>query len=189
MIGGLGGNLCCRLSTQQSLERVSLGVKFEEYVLARGIALVRFARLLTGDEHLAEDLVQDVLTRAYAQWRRVSELDRPDLYVRRMVVNGHHSWRRRLANHEIAVAAVRDSTTGRDTAAESAERDAVWRLVRQLSPRQRTVIVLRYYEDYDDATIADLLQCSAGTVRTQAKRALDKLQRLQSDLYAPMGDQ
>lgn len=161
---------------------------FDEYVLTRGVALVRFARLLTGDEHRAEDLVQDVLAKAYVHWRRVSELDRPDLYVRRMVVNAHRSWLRRLVNREIAVAAVQDSAAVRDAAAESAERDAVWRLVRQLSPRQRTVIVLRYYEDYDDATIAELLQCSQGTVRTQAKRALDKLQRLHPARHQPIGD-
>jgi RNA polymerase sigma-70 factor (sigma-E family) len=163
-------------------------VTFDEYVLTRGVALVRFARLLTGDEHRAEDLVQDVLAKAYVHWRRVSELDRPDLYVRRMVVNAHHSWLRRLVNREIAVAAVQDRAIARDAADESAERDALWRLVRQLSPRQRTVIVLRYYEDYDDATIAELLQCSPGTVRTQAKRALDKLQRLRPALHEPIGD-
>jgi RNA polymerase sigma-70 factor (sigma-E family) len=163
-------------------------VTFDEYVLTRGAALVRFARLLTGDEHRAEDLVQDVLAQAYVHWRRVSGLDRPDHYVRRMVVNAHHSWLRRLVNREIAVADVQDRATARDAAAESAERDALWRLVRQLSPRQRTVIVLRYYEDYDDATIAELLQCSPGTVRTQAKRALDKLQRLRPDLPEPIGD-
>jgi RNA polymerase sigma-70 factor (sigma-E family) len=163
-------------------------VTFEEYVLARGVALVRFARLLTGDEHQAEDLVQDVLAKAYVRWRRVGGLDRPDLYVRQMLINAHRSWRRRLTNREIAVAAVADRPTGRDAVAESAERDALWRLVRQLPPGQRTVIVLRYYEDYDDATIAELLQCSPGTVRTQAKRARDKLQRLQTDRYAPTGD-
>jgi RNA polymerase sigma-70 factor (sigma-E family) len=163
-------------------------VTFEEYVLVRGGSLVRFARLLTGDEHRAEDLVQEVLAKAYVHWRRVGGLDRPDLYVRRMLVNAHHSWRRRRANREVVVAAVQDAPTGRDTAAESAERDAVWRLVRQLSPRQRTVIVLRYYEDYDDTTIAEVLQCSPGTVRTQAKRALDKLQRLRAELTVPRGD-
>jgi hypothetical protein len=81
-------------------------VTFEEYVLVRGGSLVRFARLLTGDEHRAEDLVQDVLAKAYVHWRRVGGLDRPDLYVRRMLVNAHHSWRRRRANREVAVAAV-----------------------------------------------------------------------------------
>ncbi|MFI5843850.1 sigma factor [Catenuloplanes sp. NPDC051500] len=71
---------------------------FDEYVLARGPGLVRFARLLTGDEHRAEDPVQDVLASAYVRWRRVGGLDRPDLYVRRMVINTHLSWRRRLAS-------------------------------------------------------------------------------------------
>jgi RNA polymerase sigma factor (sigma-70 family) len=65
-----------------------------------------------------------------------------------------------------------------DTAPEIAERDVVWRLLLDLPARQRTVIVLRYYEDYDDATIAALLQCSQGTVRTHAKRALDRLHQI-----------
>lgn len=149
---------------------------FDEYALARGVALVRFARLLTGDEHRAEDLVQEVLAKAYVQWRRIGKQDRPDLYVRRMLVNAHHSWWRRAVNREIPVDAIGDAAGGRDTAGDSAERDALWRLVRDLPPQQRTVIVLRYYEDLDDATIAELLHCAQGTVRTQAKRALDKLQ-------------
>lgn len=161
---------------------------FEEYVLARGVALVRFARLLTGDEHRAEDLVQEVLATAYVRWRRISGADRPDLYVRRMLINANHSWRRRLMNREIAVDAISDSAGGRDAAAELAERDAVWQLVRQLPAKQRMVIVLRYYEDFDDATIAELLQCSSGTVRTQAKRALEKLQRLRTAQFAQTGE-
>jgi RNA polymerase sigma-70 factor (sigma-E family) len=148
---------------------------FEEYVLARGPALVRFARLLTGDEHRAEDLTQDVLARVYLHWRKIGNTDRPDLYVRRMLINAHHSWWRRRTNRELAHPDVGTDASGRDLAADAAERDALWRLVRELPPRQRTVIVLRYYEDYDDATIAELMHCSTGTVRTQAKRALDRL--------------
>jgi RNA polymerase sigma-70 factor (sigma-E family) len=150
-------------------------VTFEEYALARGAALVRFARLLTGDEHRAEDLVQDVLAKTYSAWHRIGLLEQPDLYVRKMVVNANTSWWRRAVNRELAVAEPAGTSTVEDTAAESAERDAIWRLVLQLPPRQRTVIVLRYYEDYDDATIAELMRCSTGTVRTHAKRALDKL--------------
>ena len=149
---------------------------FEEYVLARGAALVRFARLLTGDEHRADDLTQDVLARAYASWSKVVRADQPDLYVRRMLVNANHSWWRRRSNQEISTADPRERRETPDTADELVERDALWRLVRALAPRQRTVIVLRYYEDYDDATIAALMHCSTGTVRTQAKRALEKLQ-------------
>jgi len=153
-------------------------VTFEEYALARGAALLRFARVLTADEHRAEDLVQDVLAKVYASWRRISLLEHPDLYVRRMLVNAYTSWWRRAVNRELAVAEPAATSSVEDTASESAERDAIWRLVLQLSPRQRTIIVLRYYEDYDDATIAELMQCRPGTVRTQARRALAKLQHL-----------
>lgn len=152
---------------------------FEEYAFARGPALVRLARLLTGDEHRAEDLVQEVLAKVYARWGRVSRTDRPDTYVRRVLVNAHHSWWRRRSSQEIAVAAVAERPGATDEAAEIAERDALWRLVRDLPTRQRTVIVLRYYEDLDDATIAEILDCSTGTVRTHAKRALTALRERQ----------
>jgi RNA polymerase sigma-70 factor (sigma-E family) len=163
-------------------------VTFEEYVSARGVALIRFARLMTGDEHRAEDLVQDVLAKAYAGWRRIGALDQPDFYVRRMLVNANTSWWRRAVNREVAVAEPSGTGVVADSAAESAERDAVWRAVRQLPPRQRTVIVLRYYEDCDDATIAELMNCSPGTVRTHAKRALGKLQHLRPAFEAARGD-
>ncbi len=136
---------------------------------------MRFARLLTGDDHRAEDLVQDVLAGAYVRWRRIGGMARPDLYVRRMLVNAHHSWWRRRSSTEVMVAAVRDHPARLDQATDAAERDAMWRLVIALPLRQRTVIVLRYYEDYDDVTIAEVMRCSAGTVRTHAKRALATL--------------
>ncbi|WP_422736558.1 SigE family RNA polymerase sigma factor [Micromonospora sp. WMMD729] len=152
---------------------------FEEYAFARTSALVRLARLLTGDEHRAEDLVQDVLARAYARWGRISRTDQPDAYVRRMLVNAHHSWWRRRSSREVSVADVLDRAGDVDEAAGVAERDALWRLVRDLPARQRTVIVLRYYEDLDDTSIAEILACSTGTVRTHAKRALTALRRRQ----------
>ncbi|RAO27454.1 RNA polymerase sigma-E factor [Micromonospora noduli] len=152
---------------------------FEEYAFARTSALVRLARLLTGDEHRAEDLVQDVLARAYARWGRISRTDRPDAYVRRMLVNTHNSWWRRLSSREISVAAVLDQAGDVDEATGVAERDALWRLVCDLPARQRTVIVLRYYEDLDDTSIAEILACSTGTVRTHARRALAALRQRQ----------
>ncbi|MCG5442887.1 SigE family RNA polymerase sigma factor [Micromonospora sp. NIE79] len=152
---------------------------FEEYAFARTSALVRLARLLTGDEHRAEDLVQEVLARAYARWGRISRTDRPDAYVRRMLVNTHNSWWRRRSSQEISVAAVLDRAGEVDEAAGVAERDALWRLVCDLPARQRTVIVLRYYEDLDDTSIAEILACSTGTVRTHAKRALAALRQRQ----------
>jgi RNA polymerase sigma-70 factor (sigma-E family) len=163
------------VSTHGHRHRVQWGVTFEEYAYARGPALIRLARLLTGDRHLAEDLVQDVLARAYARWRRIGRLDQPDRYVRRMLVNAHHSWWRRRSSHELTVPVFPDRPGRADEAATVAERDAMWRHVAALPARQRTVIVLRYYEDLDDAAIAELMGCSAGTVRTHAKRALTTL--------------
>jgi hypothetical protein len=101
---------------------------FEEFVVARGAALVRFARLLTGENHRAEDLAQDVLAKAYVNWRRVIRADNPDLYVRRMLINAHHSWWRRRSNREVSVAVLQDHRSNGDAATEVTEREAMWRL-------------------------------------------------------------
>ncbi|MGI5180502.1 SigE family RNA polymerase sigma factor [Dactylosporangium sp. CA-152071] len=148
---------------------------FEEFVHSRGAALVRFARLLTGDEHRADDLVQEVLAKAFVQWRRVSAAERPDVYVRRMLVNANTSWWRRRSSGEVTVALVASPTAAPDIGVAVAERDALWRMVLALPVRQRAVLVLRYYEDLDDVAIAEILGCSAVTVRTTAMRALTTL--------------
>ncbi|MFI1193454.1 SigE family RNA polymerase sigma factor [Micromonospora sp. NPDC020750] len=145
---------------------------FEEYVASRGPALLRLARLLTGDEHRAEDLTQDVLARAYVHWRRITRADRPDVYVRRMLVNANHSWWRRRSSRELATSTFAEQPQRGDLGGEAADRDAMWRLIAALPNRQRAVLVLRYYEDLDDATIAQILGCSPVTVRTHAMRAL-----------------
>ncbi|MFD2766573.1 SigE family RNA polymerase sigma factor [Micromonospora eburnea] len=148
---------------------------FEEYVGSRGPALLRLARLLTGDEHRAEDLTQDVLARAYVHWRKIAGADRPDVYVRRMLVNANHSWWRRRSSRELALDTFADRADHDDLSGEAADRDEMWRLIRSLPDRQRAVLVLRYYEDLDDATIAQILDCSPVTVRTHAMRALAHL--------------
>jgi RNA polymerase sigma-70 factor (sigma-E family) len=150
---------------------------FEEYVLARGAALVRFARLLTGDDHRAEDLAQDVLANAYVSWWRVGRADQPDLYVRRMLLNAHHSWWRRRSNREVVTADLSDGRTTGDATTELAERDAMWRLVRALPARQRTVIVLRYYEDLSEAQTAEAMGCAVGTVKATVHQALRSLRQ------------
>jgi RNA polymerase sigma-70 factor (sigma-E family) len=163
-----------------------MDVTFEEYVAARGAALVRLARLLTGDDHRGEDLAQDVLARVYVHWGRVMRTERPDVYVRRMLVNANASWWRRRASGEVtlsdaAIAAVTDRAgsadrrVSTDVGADAAERDAMWRLIVRLPERQRAVLVLRYYEDLDDGVIAEILECSPATVRTHAMRALATL--------------
>ncbi len=148
---------------------------FEEFVHSRGTALVRFARLLTGDDHRADDLVQEVLAKAFAKWRRMSAADRPDIYVRRMLINANTSWWRRRSSTELSVAEPTDRPGPHDIGDEVAQRDHLWRLVVTLPVRQRAVLVLRYYEDLDDASIAEILTCSAVTVRTAALRGLTTL--------------
>ena len=149
---------------------------FEEYVLARGPSLVRLARLLVGDDHRADDLVQEVLAKAYPRWSRISGADDPDRYVRRMLVNARNSWwRRAVRRHEVSVGGVSAVPVPGEFDLESADRDALWWLVTALPPRQRAALVLRYYEDLDDAAIAAILGCSAVTVRTHVMRALATL--------------
>ncbi|GAB3836968.1 SigE family RNA polymerase sigma factor [Dactylosporangium cerinum] len=162
-------------------------IEFDEYVRLRGDRLVRLARLLVRDRHLAEDLVQEVLGRAYVRWDRVSRADDVDVYVRRMLVNRHISWRRRRSSTEVAIdtsATHLDRAGLGDIGTETAERDAAWQLIAELPPKQRATLVLRYYEDLDDATIAQILQCSQVTVRSQAMRALATLRRRLAEVPA-----
>lgn len=152
-------------------------VTFDEYVMVRGPRLVRLARLLIRDRHLAEDLVQEVLAKAFVRWAKISALDDPDVYVRRMLINQHASYRRKRSSGEIVTAAWDGPGASTDANGRSAERDAMWRLILDLPPKQRAVVALRFYEDLDDTAIAEVLGCSAVTVRTQRMRALKTLRR------------
>jgi RNA polymerase sigma-70 factor (sigma-E family) len=150
-------------------------LEFDDFVRLRGAAVVRLARLLTGDRHHGEDLAQDVLARAFVRWDKIMKTAAPEAYLRQMLVNASISRWRRLSNREIAVAATDDTAARGDFGAEIAERDAMWCLVQGLPAKQRAAVVLRYYEDLDDASIAVILRCSAVTVRTQIMRALATL--------------
>lgn len=151
---------------------------FDDYVRVRGPALVRLARLIAGDRHLGEDLVQEVLTKAYPRWNRILAGGRPDVYLRRMLVNAHVSWRRKRSSGEVADGVRRLERADRgDLSAEAAERDAVWRLIVRLPAKQRITVVLRFYEDLDDTAIAEILGCSPATVRTHTMRALAALRQ------------
>ena len=146
---------------------------FDEFAAARGDALLRVAYLLCGDAHLAEDLVQTVLARAYTKWGRVSAAGRVEAYVKKMIVNEHLSWRRRLSSREVVLAAPEPGSIGPNDAVVA--RDEAWRLLATLPRRQRAVLVLRFYEDLSDAGIAEVLGCSESAVRAYASRALATL--------------
>jgi RNA polymerase sigma-70 factor (sigma-E family) len=149
---------------------------FEEFAAARLGAVVRFAAVLAGERALAEDIVQEVLIRAHARWDQIGRLDRPEAYVRKMIVNEYLSWRRRSWRlvSSAGLEAGQDRP-GRDHAADHAERDALLAEVGRLPRRQKAVLVLRYYEALSDAEIAEVLGCTPGTVRGYASRALATL--------------
>jgi len=150
--------------------------QFEEFMTSRWPGLVRLAFGLTGDRWLAEDLAQTALVNAYASWWRVHRADDPDAYVRRILINASKSrWRRsRVAEQHVEPPAeVPDPAA--DPATTIGERSALLKALGALPPRQRAVVVLRYWEDLSDAQAAALLGCSASTVRSQAARALAKL--------------
>jgi RNA polymerase sigma-70 factor (sigma-E family) len=146
------------------------GSDFDEFVVARGTALLGFAFVLCGNRELAEDLVQSVLVRVHGRWQRVTAADRPDAYVRRMLVHEYLGWRRRRSSSELPSAHTPDVGQA-DHAVGLADRDAVWRLLATLPRQQRAVLVLRYYEDLSDAQISEVLGCSTATVRTHASKA------------------
>ncbi len=147
---------------------------FDEYVAARSHVLLRFAHLLCGDRHLAEDLVQEVLIKAHRRWAEI-EAGNPDAYLKQALVRTHISWRRRRSSSEIAVPQFHDAVSVEAFDDEHASRQEVWQLLSVLPPAQRAVLVLRYFEDLDDRRIAELVGSSASTVRVNAHRGLARL--------------
>jgi RNA polymerase sigma-70 factor (sigma-E family) len=152
-------------------------VEFEEYVVSRGRALERYAYVLTGDAHLAQDLTQTALVKAYRRWSWVTRADEPDRYVRRILTTSFIDWTRRRSSTERPVATVQDQVGDRDPAGVVVVRDEVRRALTAITPQQRAVLVLRHYEGYDDASISEVLHCSAATVRSHASRGLDRLRK------------
>jgi len=166
---------------------------FDEFFTATWPRLYRTAYAVAGDHGTAEDALQNAFARAFSSWRRVSRADRPEAYVRRMVVNDILDQRRsafgrrerpRGGPAEVGdlgsrpgAAAPRDETGDLVT-----DQAAVWAAVLALPPRQRAVVVLRYYEDLSEREIAQTLGCSLGTVKSQASAALATLRRAAADL-------
>ena len=145
---------------------------FNEFVTARTVRLMRTARLLTRDWAAAEDLVQEALAKAWFVWPRLR--DDPEAYVRRTIVTTYISqsrrrWRKELPTDELPES---PATNPYD---HSDRRVVMWRALGRLPVRQRAVIVLRYYEDFTDAQIAETMHTSVGTVKSQAAKALAKL--------------
>ena len=146
---------------------------FRAFVEARSGALLGTAYLLTGDRHRAEDLLQSALVKAYRHWGRIRAGGSTEPYVRRIMLNEQRSWWR--GRREFPVADVPEGASSAGDPAGMSERDAVWRAVLRLPPRTRAVLVLRYWEDLSEAETAHILDCSVGSVKSQASRGLRRL--------------
>jgi RNA polymerase sigma-70 factor (sigma-E family) len=157
---------------------------FDDFVSSRGPALLRTAYLLTGDRHLAEDLMQTALAKTYRHWSRVSA-GSSEAYVRQAMVRENICWWRRRRGAEVVVAEVPEGPAPRDDVDRRLALDAA---LRQLTPQQRAVLVLRYYADLTERQTADALGCSVGTVKSHAHRALARLREVEPELAELLGD-
>jgi RNA polymerase sigma-70 factor (sigma-E family) len=155
---------------------------FRSFVEANGATLLHTARLLTGDHHRGEDLVQGALTKVYLKWDRV---DTPLAYARKALVTGHIDSTRRRWWGERPTEVLPDEP-GVDGLVASDERDELRRLLGSLTPRERAVVVLRYYCDQSEQETAAALGIPLGTVKSTCARALARL-RVQAT--ASMGGQ
>jgi len=147
---------------------------YREFVSARMEQWRRTAYLLCGDWHTADDLVSTALVKLYRHWRRASAMQNPEAYVRKILLRAWLDERRRPWHREHAYAELPERAGGGDPSAV-ADQIAVLGLLAELPPRRRAVLVLRYFCDLSVEETADLLGCSAGTVKSQAARALESL--------------
>jgi RNA polymerase sigma-70 factor (sigma-E family) len=162
--------------------RTSAEAEFKEYVAARSHALWHTAYLMCGDAHQAEDVVQTALLKLYVAWNRVQNAANRDAYIRRVLVRCVIDEKRRGWRRERSVPEVPESVAPQGS--DVGERDAVLQALAQLAPRQRATLVLRFWEDLSIDQTADLLGCSAGTVRSQTARGLATLRALLLDQQA-----
>ena len=162
---------------------------FDDYVRARWLPLLRTATLLTGDRHAAEDLVQDALARAAQRWTVIAEADSPDAYVRRILYTRSVDTWRRTRREPRASEHVAWSSASPDTTATTDTRVTLEAALRRLTPKQRAVLVLRFYEDRSEVESARVLGCSVNTVKSQTRHALGRLRELAPELAATFGRQ
>ncbi|WP_328582902.1 SigE family RNA polymerase sigma factor [Streptomyces sp. NBC_00370] len=149
--------------------------QFEEFARAGSPRLFRTALLLCGDWHLAEDLVQTALGKAYASWHRVRRADNPEAYVRTMLMRSFISHTRLRRSTERPVSAVPEGTA---MDSDAALRVTLLAALAELPVRERAVVILRYWEDRSVAETARELGLSQGSVRNRSARGLSRLRKL-----------
>jgi len=154
-------------------------VDLDRFVAEHGTWMLRLAYLLTGDRTAAEDLCQDALVKVVAGQRRVFSARHPKAYVRRIIVNCHLD---RTRTQQLAAVPLDAATiVVGDHADQLTDQADTWRHICQLSTQLRTALVLRYYEDLDDAEIASIQGCARSTVRANISRGLAQLRQSFTD--------
>lgn len=156
---------------------------FAAFVAARQGALLRAATLVSGDHHLAQDLLQDALVKLARVWRRVGS-DYPEAYVRKVLYRDLISWRRRHRRESLGTVV---EVPAADSSADVVERMTLLRALAQLTVKQRAVLVLRFYEDLSEQQAADLLGVTVGTVKSQTHAALTRLRAQMPELQLERG--
>ena len=157
-----------------------LDAEFRDFMHGRWPAMVRLAYALTGDQGHAEDVAQAAFARAYASWPKVRRTENPEGYVRRIVINENRNRFRKQRVTERLTDAPPEPGPGTgiaDATSQYDERSALMAALRRLGPRQRAVVVLRYWLGLTEAEAAAELNCSVGTVKSQASRALATLRQ------------
>ncbi len=149
---------------------------FREFVVTRSPALLRTGRLLTGDEAGAQDLVQATLLKVWRRWDRI-ERHAAEAYVRRVMLSIFLTWRRRRWHREDSVSTMPERLAPGDPYADVDMRDSVAVALAALPPRQRAVVVLRFFDDLSEADTAVVLDCAVGTVKSQTSKALANLRQ------------
>lgn len=165
------------------MRRATSEDEFADFVAGALPRLLRFGHVLTGNPAAAEDLVQTALGRSLRAWR-LHRIDDPHAFVRKVMVNSYASWYRRQGSREIVTADLPSRESTDDMSVRLDDRDAVWRALLVLPPRQRAVVVLRYYEDLSELEIAALMGTTAGTVKSQSARALRRLAEILAGVEA-----
>lgn len=140
--------------------------------------MLRAAWLLTaGDWALAEDLVQTAFSEVWRRWDRVAGMDAPDAYAHKVMVNAFLRWRGRRWTGELPSPELPETATSTGGFQQVDVRLSVRDALRELTAKQRTVIMLRYFEDRTETETADIMGCSVGTVKSQSAKALARLRR------------
>ncbi len=156
--------------------------EFVAFASRASAGLVRLGYLLTGDYDLAKDVTQETLARMYVAWPKIRDQGRVHAYARTTMTRQVHDWRRRhRMGFELPTAELDNHNSSADPAIDLANSMALLAAVRSLEPRERTVIVLRYYEDLSEIQTAETMRCSVSAVKSLTHRAMTKLRRYQLD--------